>query len=81
MLVFSGDGGDAIFNIPSPNSLHRSDELFRSEAGDSGGNNVDQRARTELDASHSPNVTAPHALMELLQRILAEWKLMESRAD
>jgi hypothetical protein len=36
------------------------------------------RARTEgwrtfeLDASHSPNVTAPGALMELLQRILAE---------
>jgi pimeloyl-ACP methyl ester carboxylesterase len=35
------------------------------------------RARTEgwrtyeLDASHSPNVTAPDALMELLQRILA----------
>ena len=26
----------------------------------------------ELDASHSPNVTAPGALMELLQRILAE---------
>jgi len=36
------------------------------------------RARAEgwrchaLDASHSPNVTAPGALMELLQRILAE---------
>jgi hypothetical protein len=26
----------------------------------------------ELDASHSPNVTAPGALMELLQRILSE---------
>jgi pimeloyl-ACP methyl ester carboxylesterase len=26
----------------------------------------------ELDASHSPNVTAPDALMELLQRILSE---------
>lgn len=26
----------------------------------------------ELDASHSPNVTAPRALMELLERILAE---------
>jgi pimeloyl-ACP methyl ester carboxylesterase len=26
----------------------------------------------ELDASHSPNVTAPAALMELLQRILSE---------
>jgi pimeloyl-ACP methyl ester carboxylesterase len=26
----------------------------------------------ELDASHSPNVTAPDALMQLLQRILAE---------
>jgi hypothetical protein len=25
----------------------------------------------ELDASHSPNVTAPGALMELLQRILS----------
>jgi hypothetical protein len=35
-----------------------------------------QRARAagwpcyELDASHSPNVTAPQALMQLLQRIL-----------
>jgi pimeloyl-ACP methyl ester carboxylesterase len=37
-----------------------------------------QRAKTEgwalyeLDASHSPNVTAPGALMELLQRILSQ---------
>jgi hypothetical protein len=35
------------------------------------------RARTEgwplyeLDASHSPNVTAPDALMDVLQRILS----------
>ena len=26
----------------------------------------------ELDASHSPNVTAPDALMALLQRILSD---------